>query len=67
VARTGVAPTAEFLTVGLPPGIDLDGSTVEDLSLDDLIEAEMLATDEGDGVMAVILAEEVRRRSHPQL
>jgi hypothetical protein len=58
VERLGVSPDNEDLTVGLPAGSDLDLGAA---SLDDLVEAELVAIDEGDPETAAILADELER------
>ncbi|MCU1502225.1 MAG: hypothetical protein JWM12_1579 [Ilumatobacteraceae bacterium] len=50
----------DHLEVGLPPGIDVD--QLEDASLEDLIEAELAAIDEGDPETAAIISAEIDRR-----
>ena len=59
-ARVGSSPASDDLTVGLPPGADLD--RLEEATLDDLIEAELVAIDAGDPESAVIIAAELERR-----
>ena len=57
IERVGVSPEANDLTVGLPPAVDLE--RLEEAPLDDLIEAELIAMDEGDGESAAIIAAEL--------
>jgi hypothetical protein len=58
VERLGISPEADDLTVGLPAGSDLDLGAA---SVDDLLEAELVAIDEGDPETAAILADELER------
>ena len=60
IERVGVSPEPDDLTVGLPPAVDLE--RLEEAPLDDLIEAELIAMDEGDGESAAIIAAELERR-----
>jgi hypothetical protein len=59
VEGAGVEAADDDLTVGLPAGSDPD---LAGASLEDLIEAELLAIDEGDAETAAILADELGRR-----
>ena len=63
--REGVSPDAGELAVGLPPGEDLD--RLEEASLDDLIEAELVAIDAGDPETAVNHRLRTRTPAHAQL
>jgi hypothetical protein len=58
--RARTPSDADHMTVGLPPEVDLD--RLEDLSMDDLIEAELVAIDEGDPETAAILLSEIEER-----
>jgi hypothetical protein len=62
--RVRTPADADDIAVGLPPGVDLD--ELDDASLDDLIEAELVAIDEGDPEAAAIIADEINKRRRPK-
>ena len=54
------ASDADHLGVGLPTGVDL--AKLEDAPLEDLIEAELVAIDEGDPETSAMILDEIDQR-----
>jgi hypothetical protein len=58
--RAGISPEAADLIGGLPPSVDLE--RLDEASLEDLVEAELIAIDAGDPDIAAAVAAELERR-----